>query len=254
MTHITCRAFRRESQCVRRSFWPFSDRSSLLSLSPPISLPVFQESIAGIRDARFQEMMPDILLWLGITRIDWLLSMSADKYDAITAANIEVMQRVPLPDSYVPKNATVEISAKISAGYHSDPNALTDDTKALRNLEMIRERCQKVYARAEAGKSNYFSIDQSKMKDAFELVMKTTKANYPDMNIPYHSRWRHFNALDVAKLTASWQCDEVEKVRRMLDLVTVAVLLDAGAGNNWSYLVSQTTHADERMLAMDSDL
>jgi hypothetical protein len=73
-------------------------------------------------------MMPDILLWLGITRIDWLLSMSSDKYDAITAANIEVMQRVPLPDSYVPKNATVEISAKISAGYHSDPQVLTDDT------------------------------------------------------------------------------------------------------------------------------
>ena len=29
------------------------------------------ESIAGIRDARFQELMPDVLLWLGISRIDW---------------------------------------------------------------------------------------------------------------------------------------------------------------------------------------
>lgn len=42
------------------------------------------ESIAGIRDARFQEMMPDPLVWLGIDRIDHLLSMSADKYDGIT--------------------------------------------------------------------------------------------------------------------------------------------------------------------------
>lgn len=195
------------------------------------------ESIAGIRDARFQEMMPDILLWLGITRIDWLLSMSSDKYDAITAANIEVMQRVPLPDSYVPKNATVEIAAKITAGYHSDPSALTDDTVSeLRNLEMIRTRCQAVFARAQSGKSKHFNLDLSKMKNVFELVMKTTKANYPDMNIPYHSRWRHFNDLDVAKMTAAWKCDEVEKVRRMLDMVTISVLLDAGAGNSWHYI------------------
>ena len=106
--------------------------------------------------------MPDILLWLGITRIDWLLSMSADKYDAITAANIEVMQRVPLPDIYVPKNATVEISAKISAGYHSDPQVLTDDTvKELRNLEMIRSRCGAVFARAKAGKTKHFNLKLS---------------------------------------------------------------------------------------------
>jgi hypothetical protein len=182
--------------------------------------------------------MPDILLWLGITRIDWLLSMSADKYDAITAANIEVMQRVPLPDVYVPKNATVEITAKISAGYHSDPTVLTDDTiKELRNLEMIRTRCGAVFDRVKTGKGKHFSLDLSKMKPTLDLVMKTTKENYPDMNIPYHSRWRHFNDLDVQKLTASWKCDQVEKVRRMLDLVTISVLLDAGAGNNWHYMV-----------------
>jgi len=198
------------------------------------------ESIAGIRDARFQEMMPDILLWLGITRIDWLLSMSADKYDAITAANIEVMQRVPLPDSYVPKNATVEITAKISAGYHADPKTVESEEsiRELRNLEMIRERCGAVMERAKNGKSKHFSVDMTRMKDVFDLVMKTTKQNYPDMKIPYHSRWRHFNEPDVAKLVASWKCDDVEKARRMLDLVTVSVLLDAGAGNKWHYLDS----------------
>jgi hypothetical protein len=164
--------------------------------------------------------------------------MSSDKYDAITAANIEVMQRVPLPDSYVPKNATVEISAKISAGYHADPSvmAVDDTVKELRNLEMIRERCGKVFARAQQGKTKHFNLDMSKMKDVFDLVMKTTKQNYPDMKIPYHSRWRHFNDMDVQKLTAGWKCDEVEKVRRMLDLVTISVLLDAGAGNKWHYV------------------
>jgi len=215
------------------------------------------ESIAGIRDARFQEMMPDILLWLGITRIDWLLSMSSDKYDAIAAAGIEVMQRCPLPDMYVPKNATVEITAKISAGYHSDPKAIGEPTVTeLRNLEMIRSRCQAVYDRAVVGKTKHFNIDSSKMSDALDLVMKTTKENYPDMNIPYHSRWRHFNSADVRKLIAGWKCDSIEVARRLIDLVTISVLLDAGAGNQWKYVDQhgKTTERSEGLAIASFDM
>ena len=75
------------------------------------------ESIAGIVDARFQVMMPDVLNWLGIDRIDWLLSMSSEKYEALVNAGIRIIQRVSLPDIYVPKHAVIEISAKIAAGY-----------------------------------------------------------------------------------------------------------------------------------------
>merc|ERR1711935_664696 len=59
------------------------------------------ESIAGIRDARFQTMMPDVLNWMGIRRIDWLCSMSNEKYEAITGAGIKVMQRVDLPEDFI---------------------------------------------------------------------------------------------------------------------------------------------------------
>ena len=34
------------------------------------------ENIAGVKDMRFQALMPDILHWLGITKIDRMLSMS----------------------------------------------------------------------------------------------------------------------------------------------------------------------------------
>ncbi len=51
------------------------------------------ENIAGIRDARLQELMPDVLLWLGVRRINWLMSMSSDKYGAISAAKIEVLHQ-----------------------------------------------------------------------------------------------------------------------------------------------------------------
>ena len=35
--------------------------------------------------------MPEILLWLGIDRIDWLLSMSREKYDALIQHNIKII-------------------------------------------------------------------------------------------------------------------------------------------------------------------
>ena len=38
------------------------------------------ELIAGVKDMRFQALMPDVLHWLGITKIDNMISMS-DMYD-----------------------------------------------------------------------------------------------------------------------------------------------------------------------------
>jgi hypothetical protein len=62
--------------------------------------------------------MPDALHWLGITRIHRLVSMSDMKYDAITGAGIEVLERVPIPPELVPEDARVEIDAKVFAGYN----------------------------------------------------------------------------------------------------------------------------------------
>jgi GTP cyclohydrolase II len=76
--------------------------------------------VAGVQDMRFQELMPDVLHWLGIRRIHRLVSMSNDKYDAITASGIEVGERVRIPEALVPADARVEIEAKIAAGYFTD--------------------------------------------------------------------------------------------------------------------------------------
>jgi len=78
------------------------------------------ECVAGVQDMRFQELMPDVLHWLGVQKIHRLVSMSNDKYDAITGAGIEVGERVKIPDSLVPADAKVEIEAKIAAGYYTD--------------------------------------------------------------------------------------------------------------------------------------
>ena len=75
------------------------------------------ECVAGVQDMRFQELMPDVLHWLGIRKIHRLVSMSNMKYDAITGSGIEVGERVNIPDELIPADARVEIDAKMAAGY-----------------------------------------------------------------------------------------------------------------------------------------
>jgi GTP cyclohydrolase II len=91
------------------------------------------ECVAGVQDARFQQLMPDVLHWLGITRIDRLMSMSNMKYDAIVGSGIEVVERVPIPDDLVPADAQVEIEAKKAAGYYTPAGA--PDPKALGSIK-----------------------------------------------------------------------------------------------------------------------
>ncbi|MEL6964678.1 MAG: hypothetical protein AAFO01_18145, partial [Pseudomonadota bacterium] len=78
------------------------------------------ECVAGVQDVRFQELMPDVLNWLGLKRIDRLVSMSDMKYDAIVRQGIEVGERVAIPDERIPDDAKVEMDAKKAAGYFTD--------------------------------------------------------------------------------------------------------------------------------------
>src|SRR3989441_1819408 len=77
------------------------------------------ECVAGVQDMRFQELMPDVLHWLGVTKIDELVSMSDMKHDAITRSGIEILRRVPIPDDLIPADAKVEMDAKKAAGYYT---------------------------------------------------------------------------------------------------------------------------------------
>lgn len=85
------------------------------------------ECVAGVQDVRFQELMPDVLHWLGVTQIDRLISMSDMKYNAIVNSGIRVIQRVPIPDELIPSDAWVEIEAKKAAGYYTD-SLVPDET------------------------------------------------------------------------------------------------------------------------------
>ena len=85
------------------------------------------ECVAGVQDARFQQLMPDAIHWLGVRRIDRFVSMSDMKYDALVGQGIEVLERVALPEELVPADAHVEIAAKKAAGYFSPEPAPARD-------------------------------------------------------------------------------------------------------------------------------
>jgi len=91
------------------------------------------ECVAGVQDVRFQELMPDVLHWLGIRRIHRLVSMSNMKYDAIVGSGIEIGERVNIPDELIPADARVEMNAKMAAGYFSPGPA--PDPRELRNTK-----------------------------------------------------------------------------------------------------------------------
>lgn len=78
------------------------------------------ECVAGVQDMRFQELMPDVLHWLGVKKIDNMISMSDMKHDAIVGSGIKIIRRVPIPQELIPQDAMVEMEAKKAAGYYTD--------------------------------------------------------------------------------------------------------------------------------------
>jgi GTP cyclohydrolase II len=80
------------------------------------------ECVAGVQDARFQELMPDAPL-ARRARIDRFISMSNMKHDALVRSGIEIGERVRIPDELIPPDAKVEMEAKMAAGYFTGGEA-----------------------------------------------------------------------------------------------------------------------------------
>ncbi|KAG8807682.1 hypothetical protein FRC17_004322 [Serendipita sp. 399] len=85
------------------------------------------EMIAGVKDMRFQALMPDVLHWLGIQKIDNMISMSDMKYNAIVQSGIPILKRYDIPDYLIPPDSRVEIDAKIASGYFTSGKAIKQE-------------------------------------------------------------------------------------------------------------------------------
>ena len=114
----------------------------------------------------------------------------------------------------------------------------------LRTPAAIRERAGRLSTAAEQGALDHFLLDPDRLDAAAAYVAEVIRADHPRLDVPYHSRWRHFAAggadrwSDLAAGFRHLPPDEVARIR--FDLVTVSVLLDAGAGPAWRYHDSAT--------------
>jgi hypothetical protein len=128
----------------------------------------------------------------------------------------------------------IEPSAAVAAA-----NSETSAALALLNAAAVRERAHRMLAMAIDDKLPSFRINLEKMDSVVDLVLQTTRNAYPTLNVPFHSRWRHFvmNGDDRWASVASekrW-LDPAARARAEFDLAMVSVFLDAGAGPTWRY-------------------
>jgi hypothetical protein len=110
----------------------------------------------------------------------------------------------------------------------------------LRTPAAIRERAEKVLRYVEDGRSAWFAVDANGLEAAVQATLDVTRRRFANpAAIPFHSRWRHFEAgghdrwAALAGRLAGLPREEV--ARRRIDLAVISVLLDAGAGPAWTY-------------------
>lgn len=120
----------------------------------------------------------------------------------------------------------------------------------LRSTEAIRDRCGVLFALGCEDRLLHFRPQLAQLEQVADYVIQVIRHQYPDLQIPFHSRWRHFEAGNVPRLAQLEQqlsgLTPIEKAQAKFDLVIVSVLLDAGAGELWHYDERETAQVFRR--------
>jgi Protein of unknown function (DUF1688) len=114
----------------------------------------------------------------------------------------------------------------------------------LRTPAAIRQRCDRIFQLACDDRLHHFGCDFTKLDKTADYVIGVMRENYPNLEIPFHSRWRHFEVGDSSRL-AEFEgvlagFTSIEKAKTKFDLAMISVLLDAGAGADWQYREAET--------------
>ena len=128
----------------------------------------------------------------------------------------------------------------------------------LRSPTAIRERCRQVLELACADRLHHFTYHPDKLPEVAGYVAAVTRDAYPNLEVPFHSRWRHFDVDGIDRLAQLdgqlGACSPAERTRCHFDLAIISVLLDAGAGERWHYHEAQSgqTYSRSEGLAVAS--
>lgn len=111
--------------------------------------------------------------------------------------------------------------------------------RGLLNAAAVRERAHEMLDLALGGQVEGWRVDLDRLPDAAAFVAEVIRERYPDLNVPFHARWRHFvfEGRDLwRELLDGWRFADVDaRARTAFDLAIVSVLLDAGSGPGWRY-------------------
>jgi hypothetical protein len=114
-----------------------------------------------------------------------------------------------------------------------------DLARSLLSSGAVRARAHRLLHLAREDKLDHWRLDERALPAIADRVIATTRAAYPDLDVPFHARWRHF----VVEGEDLWNDEErdfdfddpADRARAEIDLAVVSVLLDAGAGPLWRY-------------------
>jgi hypothetical protein len=115
-----------------------------------------------------------------------------------------------------------------------------DAISLLQSPETIRERSQQLFDRVKNNESPYFRLDLSRLDEVTKQLTSLIN-DYPSIEaIPFHSRWRHFEVAGIDRIASlkrsdDYPTDPLLQGRKLFELVIISVLLDAGAGETWTY-------------------
>ena len=115
---------------------------------------------------------------------------------------------------------------------------MSQAASSLLSAQAVRSHCAQIMQLAEGDCAPHFQWRPERLPQAAAYVAETIRQRYPDLVVPYHSRWRHFEAGGIDRwgaLAGRTGADAAERARIRIDLVIPSVLLDAGAGPDWSY-------------------
>jgi hypothetical protein len=107
-----------------------------------------------------------------------------------------------------------------------------------------------LFALACKDQLRYFCLDLSQLDRTANYVLQVMRENYPDLNIPFHSRWRHLEASGLSHVKRLEErlagLPPIERTTAKFDLAIASVLMDAGAGSLWQYVDPTTKRVFRR--------
>jgi hypothetical protein len=116
---------------------------------------------------------------------------------------------------------------------------LAESARTLLRADAVRKSAQRMLTLALDGRLEHWMVDLDRLAPTADFVAAVVRERYPRLDVPVHSRWRHFvfggrDLWDGIVGRANWKSADAA-ARSAFDLVITSVLLDAGAGTGWQY-------------------